>query len=82
LPEIQRALRHRSLSSTSCYLVADANDVDRARAKAIGGACEAVAQAAPLTLEDVQGEMQRLARLAATTQAEGEKRIGRVAMAV
>jgi integrase len=38
LPEIQRALRHRSLSSTSVYLEADSNDVDHARAKAIAGA--------------------------------------------
>jgi integrase len=37
LPEIQKALRHKSLQSTSVYLEADASDVDRARARAIRG---------------------------------------------
>lgn len=50
LPIIQKSLRHRSLSSTSCYLEQDSADVDRWRAKAIVGACaeSLVAQAAAL----------------------------------
>lgn len=83
LPEIQRALRHRSLSSTSVYLEADANDVDLARAKAISGAIAPPAPvyagsapvaevadrlAKPMSLADVQAEIARLAELALSMQ--------------
>ena len=73
LPEIQRALRHRSLTSTSCYLTADAADVDRARAKAIAGMVVhihgTVAVPAPMSLAAIRIEMERLAALALTMQA-------------
>ena len=84
LPVIQKALRHRSLSSTSCYLEADAADTDRWRATAImGGACDqaaaqaiahelppsAQAQTQPtMTLAGIQEEIARLNRLALTLQ--------------
>lgn len=61
-PAIQKALRHRSLSSTSCYLEADSADVDQARAKAIGGACEAVAQP---SVDELRREIERLSKLLA-----------------
>jgi integrase len=75
LPEIQKALRHRSLQSTSVYLEADAADTDRARAKAIAGAVVprlsihgTVAVPAPMSLAAIQAEMQRLAVLAVQMQ--------------
>jgi len=72
LPEIQKALRHRSLTSTSCYLTADAADVDRARAKAIAGTVlhlhGTVAVPPPMSLAAIQAEMKRLAALAVQMQ--------------
>lgn len=82
LPVIQKALRHRSLSSTSCYLEADAADTDRWRAKAVTGQ---VAQPAALSLADIQAEIARLSKLALSMQDEIEaekRRLGRVAMQV
>lgn len=76
LPEIQKALRHRSLQSTSVYLEADASDVDNARAKAIAGTVlrihGTVAVPEPMSLAAIQAEMQRLAALALTMQAQVE----------
>jgi integrase len=73
LPEIQKALRHRSLQSTSVYLEADAADTDRARAKAIAGAVVhvhgTVAVPEPMSLAAIKAEMQRLAALATAMQA-------------
>jgi integrase len=73
LPEIQKALRHRSLTSTSVYLEADASDTDRARAKAIAGAVVhvhgTVAVPEPMSLAAIQAEMQRLTALALAMQA-------------
>ena len=78
LPEIQRALRHRSLSSTSVYLEADAADTDQARAKAIVGTVApesillhvhgTVAPPVP-SLAAIQAEIQRLTNLALALQA-------------
>jgi integrase len=72
LPEIQKALRHRSLQSTSCYLEADAADTDRARAKAIAGAVihihGTVTVPEPLSLAAIRMEIERLAALALTMQ--------------
>ena len=46
LPIVQRALRHRSLSSTGVYLEQDAKDVDAWRARAtVGGTYKAAAPA-------------------------------------
>jgi integrase/recombinase XerD len=67
LPECQKALRHRSLSSTSCYLEADADDVDFARSKAIHAA---TVPAPALSLAAIRAEIQRLSELAAAMQAE------------
>ena len=83
LPEIQKALRHRSLQSTSCYLEADAADTDRARAKAIAGAvyvgaapASAVAgrltPARTMSLAEIQAEIARLAVLALAMQSAQE----------
>ena len=76
LPEIQRALRHRSLTSTSCYLTADAADVDRARAKAIAGTVlhlhGTVTVPAPASLAAIQAEIVRLSKVAAAMQVEVE----------
>ena len=84
LLEIQRALRHRSLSSTSVYLEADSNDVDHARAKAIAGAVAppepmspaivhgtvaAPAPSEPLSLAAIRIEIERLSALALAMQA-------------
>jgi len=72
LPEIQKALRHRSLQSTSVYLEADAADTDRARAKAIAGAVihihGTVEVPEPLSLAAIRAEIERLAALALTMQ--------------
>jgi integrase len=74
LPEIQKALRHRSLQSTSVYLEADASDVDNARAKAIAGTVihihGTVAVPPPMSLAAIRAEMERLAALAVTMQAQ------------
>jgi integrase len=51
LPVVQKALRHRSIGSTSVYIEADSADVDRWRGQAIAGASvrnEALAQAQAL----------------------------------
>jgi integrase len=74
LPEIQRALRHRSLTSTSCYLTADAADVDRARAKAIAGTVFHLhgTVTVPAPLAAIQAEIVRLSKVAAAMQAEVE----------
>jgi integrase len=45
LPIVQKALRHRSLSSTGVYLEQDSNDVDEWRAKALGAANKAASEA-------------------------------------
>jgi integrase len=66
LPVIQKALRHRSLSSTSCYLEADAADTDRWRAKAVTG--QVAQPAAPVSLAEIRREIARLSKLAATMQ--------------
>ena len=84
LPEIQKALRHRSLQSTSVYLEADAADTDRARAKAIAGAvyvgaapasaaADRLTPAKPMSLADVQAEIARLSALALAMQSEPER---------
>jgi integrase len=73
LPEIQKALRHRSLQSTSCYLEADSNDVDNARARAIAGAVihihGTVAVPATMSLAAIREEITRLSALALSMQA-------------
>jgi integrase len=66
LPVVQKALRHRSLSSTGVYLEADAANVDQWRAKVLTGT--AAAPAAPLSLAAIRAEMERLAALAASMQ--------------
>jgi integrase len=66
LPVVQKPLRHQSLSSTGVYLEQDAKDVDKWRAKAITG--QAASPAAQVSLGEIQAEMKRLARLAASTQ--------------
>jgi integrase len=68
LPVVQKSLRHRSLSSTSVYLEADAASVDLWRSKAI------VAQVArpALSLSEIQAEIGRLNKLAASMKAEAE----------
>jgi integrase len=49
LPVVQQALRHRSIGSTGCYLLADSRDVDQWRARAVmGGACDQVVVQAAL----------------------------------
>ena len=64
LPVVQKALRHRSISSTGVYLEADGRDVDSWRAKAIvGPASESVSLAA------IRAEIQRLSALALSMQA-------------
>jgi site-specific recombinase XerD len=75
LPIVQKALRHRSLSSTGVYLEQDAKDVDAWRARAVAPASGTYA---PTTsAAEVRGEMQRLQRelkrlgeLAASMQAQ------------
>jgi hypothetical protein len=71
LPVVQKALRHRSLSSTGVYLEdleQDSNDVDAWRTKAIMG--QVAQPAAPLSLAEIQAEMRRLAALALTLQGD------------
>jgi hypothetical protein len=58
LPIVQKALRHRSLSSTGVYLEQDAKDVDAWRAKAVVGGTYAAVPAT--SAAEVRGEMQRL----------------------
>ena len=70
LPVIQKALRHRSLSSTSVYLEADSRDVDHWRAKAVTG--QVAQPTAPLSFAEIQAEMRRLAALALSMQAQAD----------
>lgn len=74
LPCIQRALRHRSLSSTSVYLEADASAVDGWRSKATQGVPVlhvhgTVELPAPLSLAAIKMEIERLSNLARAMQA-------------
>jgi integrase len=69
LPIVQKALRHRSLSSTGVYLEQDAKDVDAWRARATAPTSGTYVAAQPLSLAAIQAEMKRLAELAATMQA-------------
>ena len=74
LPTIQKALRHKSLSSTSCYLEADSASVDFWRAKSIGIARELPNRKETLPLEpamslpEIQEQIARLQQLALTLQ--------------
>ena len=68
LPVVQKSLRHRSIGSTGAYLEADASAVDGWRAKVIVGSIVA-APPVPLTLADIQVEIARLSKLAASMQA-------------
>ena len=63
LPVIQRALRHRSIGSTSVYIEADAASVDQWRAKATTSGTYAV-QPQP-SLAEIRKEIERLSQLAA-----------------
>jgi len=66
LPVVQKALRHRSIGSTGVYLEADGRDVDSWRAKATAATA---ASAASMSLAEVQREIARLSKLAASMQA-------------
>jgi integrase len=73
LPCIQKALRHRSLSSTSVYLEADASAVDVWRAKATAASTPVLhihgtVAEPPMSLAAIRAEMERLAALALTMQ--------------
>jgi integrase len=67
LPVVQKSLRHRSLSSTSVYLEADAACVDVWRSKAVVG--QVAQPAASVSLAEIQAEIGRLSKLAASMQA-------------
>lgn len=68
LPVVQKSLRHKSIGSTGAYLEADAAAVDLWRAKAIKG--QASQPAAPTSLAEIQAEIERLSKLAASMQVE------------
>jgi hypothetical protein len=70
LPVVQKSLRHRSIGSTGVYLEADGRDVDQWRAKAI--TVQVAQPAAPVSLAEIQSEMKRLTRLAASMQGAQE----------
>jgi integrase len=77
LPVVQKSLRHRSIGSTGVYLEADGRDVDQWRAKAVGGQA-----AQPVSLAEIQTEMKRLARLAASMQGAQEPTSAGIAQAL
>jgi integrase len=69
LPEIMKALRHRSLQSTSVYLEADAADTDRARAKAIAEVAAPTPTMTTPSIDEIRREIARLSALALSMQA-------------
>jgi integrase len=71
LPVVQKALRHRSIGSTGCYVEADGASVDGWRAKATMGGTYVAVQP-PLSLAQIQAEMKRLTELAAAMQGSPE----------
>lgn len=68
LPVVQKALRHRSIGSTGVYLEADGRDVDKWRAKAV--AAQAEGSVAPVSLAEIQAEIERLSKLALYLQSD------------
>lgn len=83
LPVVQKSLRHRSIGSTGVYLEADGASVDSWRARTI--ARQVAQPAASVSLAEIQAEIGRLSKVAASLQAEAEAekgRLGRIAMAV
>jgi site-specific recombinase XerD len=69
LPVVQKSLRHRSIGSTGVYLEADGASVDAWRARAITRQV-----GAPASLAEIQAEIGRLSKLAASMQAEAVAR--------
>ena len=68
LPVVQKALRHRSISSTGTYLEADGRDVDKWRAEAI--TTQAAQPAPTVSLAEIQAEIERLSKLALSLQSD------------
>ena len=64
-----KALRHRSLQSTSVYLEADAADTDRARAKAIAEVAAPTPTMTTPSIDEIRREIARLSALALSMQA-------------
>ena len=68
LPVVQKSLRHRSIGSTGVYLEADGASVDLWRARAL--ASQVAQRASAASLAEIQAEISRLTKLAASMQAE------------